>query len=414
MTSYSSSLAEIDSLKPRGIHKGLSRVEAALRLLGNPHQRFPSLHIAGTNGKGSTAAIAAAILGRSGFKTGLTISPHVIDFRERMQINSSFIPKEAVCEIHEQIKKLAGHLQLTYFEWTILMAFCWFAESRVDIAVIETGMGGRWDATNVVMPLVTAITNVSLDHENFLGNRLEDILAEKMQIIKPGVPCWTGVSQKPLRQILEKQARLTKAPLYFIDQFFKQNHDQGFSIFDYRLVCGLAGTHQKKNAALAVALVKTLSEKGYRVLDQAIEEGVAHVKWPGRLETFSTRPIVVLDGAHNQAGVQALADYMAEQKKRTHVVFGTLNDRPFEEMAKTLLPLSLTLTLACFDGGDRSFSLEELKKKAKNLGGNEHPVLDVTKENWKNYFQKIPPDETILVCGSLYLVSQVRSFMETL
>lgn len=414
MISYSTCLEEINALKSRGIHKGLSRVEAALRLLGNPHRRFPSLHIAGTNGKGSTAAIAAEILGRSGFRTGLTISPHVIDFRERIQINSSFIPPEAVCEIHERLKKMAGHLHLTYFEWTILMAFSHFAASRVDIAVIETGMGGRWDATNVVIPLANAITNVSLDHENFLGSRVEDILAEKIQIIKPGVPCWTGISQTSLAPILEKQARLAKAPLYFLDRFFRENHDESFSIFDYRLVCSLAGAHQKRNAALAVALVKTLSEKGYRVLDSAIEEGVGRVKWPGRLETLSTRPAVLLDGAHNRDGMTVLVHYLAEQKKKYHVVFGTLNDRPFEEMAKTVLPYSLNLTLARFEAEERSFSVDELRKKGKDMGDGKCDVLEINRDNWKIYFEKIPPDETILVCGSLYLVSQIRSLMEAL
>lgn len=416
-SSYKTCLEEIEALQGRGIHKGLSRMEAALRILGNPHHRFPAITIAGTNGKGSTAAVTAEILKKSSFKTGLTISPHVEDFRERIQINRNWIPEEAVVTFHEKMKKTVGHLPLTYFEWTILMAFLHFASSRVDIAVLETGMGGRWDATNVVVPMVAAITNVSLDHEAHLGSRLEDILAEKMQIFKTGIPAWAGVTQKNLWELLQKNSRENQIPLFRLDEYYRENPDGTFSIFNYRLQCCLLGQHQNRNAALAVALCSTLMERGYGILPGAIEAGVSEVYWPGRLETVSQKPVVLLDAAHNRGGIEALVSYLESAGRKFHLVFGTLSDRPFAEMLIPLTPYVHDITLFRFDGGERNFSELELKEqisrlppetaaKIKNAGMNLSP------EAWKAYAESVNPQEAVLVTGSLYLVSQIRALIK--
>jgi len=415
--SYTATLSEIDALQARGIHKGLSRMEAALRVLGNPHHRFPTIHIAGTNGKGSTAAITAEILKKSGFKTGFTLSPHLEDFRERIQVNRNWISQDAVVSLYEKMKKVLGHLPLTYFEWTILMAFLHFASSRVDIAVVETGMGGRWDATNVVNPIATAITNISLEHENYLGSRLEEILTEKMQIFKKEIPAWTGLTQTPLWNLLQSHCRENQIPLYRLDDYYRENPDGSFSIFNYRLRCGLKGAHQNRNAALAVALCSSLMERGYGILPGAVEAGVEEVYWPGRLEAVSQKPLILLDGAHNRGGIEALTAYLQSAGRKYHLVFGTLTDRPFSEMLIPLMPYVHDVTLVQFDGGERSFTEQQLQELTAKLPVEvvskiKNGTMNLTPDTWRNYLASLSPQEGILVTGSLYLVSQVRALIK--
>ncbi|MBI2340332.1 MAG: bifunctional folylpolyglutamate synthase/dihydrofolate synthase [Deltaproteobacteria bacterium] len=416
---YQQTLKEIDSLAGRGIQKGLERMEAALRLLGNPHTRFPSLHIAGTNGKGSVCSMTAEILKRSGYKTGLTISPHIEDFRERIQVNRQWIPEEAVVSIHRHLQKRVGHIPLTWFEWTILTAFQYFAEARVDIAVLETGMGGRWDATNVAEPLASAITNVSLDHEAWLGDTVEAILQEKMRIFKPGIPGWTAIEDGKLFSLLKQYCAANHVPLYRLSDYFHQNSDESFSVFNYPyLHCGLAGAHQQKNAALSVALCETLKSKGYGIFREAVEEGIRDVSWPGRLELISGRPSILLDCAHNRGGIEILKNHLAKSGRKYHLVFGALNDRPAPEMLQSLLPFASSVRWALFDGGGREFSRAEIERITGQMsadlfpGGKKPEVLEITGESWQSFTSKIPPDETILVCGSMYLVSQARHLVK--
>lgn len=407
---YNEVLKDLEKLKLRGIHKGLGSMEAALRLIKNPHLCFPSIHIAGTNGKGSTSAMTAEILKRSGFRTGLTISPHLEDIRERIQLNGEWISKENFISIHQKLKPAIGHLELTYFEWTILMAFVAFAEANVDIAVVETGMGGRWDATNVLLPLTAAITTVGLDHQEFLGHRTEDILGEKLQIFKPGSTAWTGVTDPKLVSLIRNYCREKNIKINFLDDAFKSNADGTFSIFQYRLECALKGEHQKRNAALAIALCNSLNERGYLIRKGAVEGAMANVVWPGRLETVTQKPLVLLDGAHNADGIEALRVFLSTQDKKFHLVFGALKDRPFLSLLKPLLPYAVDTYGAVFDGGDRSITEGELQKILQEVEGAK--VLVVNEENWKKFMEKVRPDESVLVTGSLYLVSQIRSFIK--
>lgn len=421
---YQQTLKEMDGLAGRGIQKGLDRMESAIRLLGNPQNRFPAIHIAGTNGKGSTCAMTAEILRRSGYKTGLTISPHLEDFRERIQVNRQWIPIDAVVSIHRHLKKRVGHIPLTYFEWTILMAFQYFAEARVDIAVLETGMGGRWDATNVVTPLAAAITNISLDHEAWLGQTPEAILQEKMQIFKPGIPAWTAIEDDKLFGLLKQYCTANRVPLYRLSDYFRQNSKgvdavSSFSVFDYPyLHCGLSGIHQQKNAALSVALCEALKLKGYGIFREAVEEGIRDVVWPGRLEMVAGRPSVLLDCAHNKGGIEVLKNHLAKTGHRYHLVFGTLKDRPAAAMLEMLAPCAAGIRWALFDGGVRSYSREDAARIIGGLkpetfpGGIGPEILTIDRESWQNFTKTIPPDETILVCGSIYLVSQVRQFLK--
>lgn len=412
---YQECFKEIDELQGRGIHRGLDRIEKACRLLGNPQDYFPSIHIAGSNGKGSTAAITAEILKRSHYKTGLTISPHVENFRERIQINGQWIAEEEVVRIHQNLKRRVGHISLTYFEWVILMAFLYFAESRVDMAVVETGMGGRWDATNMIRPLIGVITNISLEHEAYLGEKIENILEEKMQILKPGMVAWTGIEEKSLLSVLNKHCKSKDVTLCQLSSYFRDNEDETFSIFDYRGVkCGLAGRHQKKNAGLAVAVCLSLIEKGYRISRIAIEDGVLNVFWPCRLETVTTSPTLLLDAAHNRAGIAALANYLKMGGRKYHLVFGTLKNRPFEEMISPLLPYALSIHWAHFDEYQAP-TFSELEKKlaglklTKRYGEN---ILKIETSPWQEFYSGIPANEAVLVTGSLYLASRVRALIK--
>ncbi len=406
MLSYEKTLQEIEGFAHRGIHRGLDRVEAAVRLLGHPHTRYPTIHIAGTNGKGSTCAMTAEILKRAGFRTGLTISPHVLGFRERIQIDGQMITEEAVVEIHDHLKKTIGYLNPTYFEWVTLMAFLYFAMMRVDIAVIEAGLGGRWDATNVVSPLVAAITNVSLDHEAYLGSTLEAIMAEKMQILKPSGVAWSGVQEKNLKKFLEQHCQNQRIPLYFLDDYFRENEGDAFDVFNYRFASRLKGDHQKRNAALAVALCQSLTEKGYRVPSFALAEGIKNVSWPARLEVVHQKPKVILDGAHNRGGVEALALFLKESGKKVSLIFGTLKDRPFNELLTVLLPYASQVRLVSFEAGERGYSTQELSQLFP-----QYPSFEMTRANWDYFLSQVSNDETVMVTGSLYLVSQVRQLL---
>lgn len=410
---YLECLNEIESFQNRGVHRGLDRMKRALNLLNQPQNRFPTIHIAGTNGKGSTAAMTAEILKRSHYKVGLTISPHIEDLRERLQVNGNWISQDEFINLHLYLKKRVDFIKPTYFEWMILMAFLYFAESRVDIAVLETGLGGRWDATNVVSPLVGAITNVSYDHQEFLGKELGQILAEKLEIFKPGMVAWTSLEDPALLVVMEQYCLAHDIPLYKIKDYFKSVDPENFSIFDYRrLTCGLRGEHQKKNAALAVALVYSLIQKGYSIRSGAIVDGLLKVKWPGRLELIFQKPKILLDGAHNLGGTKALVTYLKSQGKKYHLVFGAVNDKPFKEMARLLAPFAKSFCWASFESS-RSYSMEETKKMVGglNLSLLQETFMQVDEKNWENYCRSIPSDDTILVCGSLYLVSQIRSFI---
>ncbi|MDO8519228.1 MAG: folylpolyglutamate synthase/dihydrofolate synthase family protein [Deltaproteobacteria bacterium] len=397
-------LAEIEELQGRGIHRGLERMTAACHLLKNPQNIFPSVHIAGTNGKGSTAAMTVEILRRAGFKTGFTLSPHLESFRERIQINGEWIPGDELVALHQFVKKKAGHLPLTYFEWATLISFLAFAHARVDMAVIETGMGGRWDATNVILPLVGGITNVSLDHEEYLGKTAVEILDEKLQIFKPGMTAWAGIMDKPLLERAASFCAARKIPFYSLADYFRER-GESFDLFSYRgLSSALAGRHQNRNAALAVALTISLREKGYGIPQNAVDEGLTKARWPGRLETLQTTPLVLIDGAHNRGGIAALVDFLKASGRRYHLVFGALKDRPFEEMLAPLLPFAASHRVAAFDA-PRAFSMEELEIRGRE-------ILRIDAGSWKDYMESIPKDAAVLVTGSLYLVAQVRALIK--
>src|SRR5690349_13660132 len=349
---YATSLQFLDSLQRHGIKLGLDTVEALLSRIGDPHHRYPVLHIGGTNGKGSTAAMTASMLQAAGYRVGLYTSPHLVDFRERIQVDGALIRYEAVGEWTERLRAAMGDaLHPTFFEFTTAMAFGYFAQMAADVAVIEVGMGGRFDATNVVTPLVSAITNVTLDHEAFLGHTVAAIAFEKAGIIKPNVPLVTGRMIAEAWEVIAQAARQRQAGMYCWGTAFRTvgNGSTGFEYTGMKasyghLVCPLPGRHQLENAGCALAPVELVSEQGLLVAESAVRTGLRRVSWEGRLEVMGQEPALVLDGGHNPAAGAVVADYLRSYRlqhpaARIIVVVGFMRDKDRSGFFKALLPV---------------------------------------------------------------------------
>lgn len=359
---YQDTIDYLFGLQKQGIKFGLSNSIALMQALGDPHRRFRSIHVAGTNGKGSTSMFLASMLQAAGYRTGLYTSPHLVDFTERIRINGAPISEARVVELAGRVRALAGDLPTpgqdssappTFFEVTTAMAFSCFAEENVEVAVVEAGMGGRLDATNVITPLVSVITNIDLEHTDYLGTTLEQIAGEKAGIIKTGVPVVTGVVQPEAAGVLERTAAKLGAPLYRMPQAFRPEHVAPGRVqrFAYRgirteladVAIGMLGRHQVGNACLALAAVECATDRDLIVPEEAQRAGLAQAVWEGRLERVSERPDIYLDGAHNPASAQALAEALAELRPAYRdlvLVIGILKDKDRQGILESLLPLA--------------------------------------------------------------------------
>lgn len=312
--SFDFAIAYLSSFQFHGFRLGLERITAVLSAMGNPHLSCPCIHVAGTNGKGSVCATVASILTRAGLKTGLYTSPHLVSVRERFRIDGKEIGEEALGRLIFKIKSLVdGGCELSYFEYTTAIAMEWFKQEGVDVAVFETGLGGRLDATNVVTPLVSVITNVSFDHMAYLGTTLSGIAHEKAGIIKTGVPVVSGVIDGPQCEVIRARCTEMSAPLWELGRDFdvKRHADglldykgHGMEVCDIRL--RLAGAHQALNLALSLAACERLMESGISLPVAAIKDGISKVFWPCRAEFLHGPCLALIDGAHNPAGVHAL------------------------------------------------------------------------------------------------------------
>jgi dihydrofolate synthase/folylpolyglutamate synthase len=324
----------------------LDRMERSLALFDHPERKFPSLHIAGTNGKGSTSAMLQRVLCLAGYRTALYTSPHLVSFTERMRIGDDEISPDDVVALAAEVRQRteAADVPLTFFEFVTVMAFVYFARQQVDVGVIEVGLGGRLDATNVVAPLVSVITTISKDHEAYLGPDELSIAREKGGIIKPSVPVVCGKLTGEVAVLLQSIARERGAPAYFlgVDFGFSLKND-GF--FDYtgikqsliNLKLGLRGRHQRANASLALAALE-LVQRCFPIREKALRDGLATVRWPGRFEVMLDRPMVILDGAHNSEGVQALVDELTDlrQGRRIKLLFAAMADKEWQLMLRAL------------------------------------------------------------------------------
>ncbi len=348
--SYASATGYLYALAPRGVQLGLSRVERALALRGHPQRKVPAILVAGTNGKGSVAAILASVLRAQGYRTGLYTSPHLHRMTERFRVNGKPIAQR---EFARRVSELAPFLerkttpQLTFFEACTLLAFEIFRDAECDVVVLEVGLGGRLDATNVVKPLVSVITGIALDHQDRLGSTISGIAREKAGIIHPCVPVITGARDASALRVIAGIASKRKAALWRIDRDFScVDTEDGYSVqlpgrTYTKLRLPLAGVHQRDNLACAVAAIDTLTRGGFAVSERALRQGIARTRWPGRLELLPGAPAVLLDAAHNPQACLALAQHLtvlAAKFERKVLVFGAMRDKDYALMLGALLP----------------------------------------------------------------------------
>lgn len=406
----------------------LENITALSARLGRPDRAYPSAHIAGTNGKGSTAAFLESILRRAGFRTGLNTSPHLEKINERMRVNGEEISDEAFAQIFTRIQavneellaggKLRAHP--TYFECVTAMAFEYFARERVEFGVFEVGLGGRLDATNILTPVISVITRVDFDHENFLGHSLEEIAGEKAGIIKRGVPVVVGEQRPEALAVIQARAEKLGSPVMEVAQTFRMEQETTTLIRSKAIVVEtesgwsceiapqLAGRYQIQNALNAVGAARELQKRGYGISDGAIAEGIAKAEWPGRLEKMQTRPEVYLDGAHNPSAARELAAFWQENfgGHQVRLVFGALRDKAVDEMAGILFPLAEEVIFTQ-PQTTRAISVTQLAEITSHHAAKWRIVREP--EAAVEYaIERSAAEDAVFVAGSLYLVGQLR------
>jgi dihydrofolate synthase/folylpolyglutamate synthase len=418
---YFSAVAYLYRLQKHGIKLGLETMTALMVRLGMPQTRYRTLHIAGTNGKGSTAAIAAAVLQAAGYRVGLYTSPHLVEFRERIRVNGEMIVESQVAQLTEQLQTLCQpDLSPTFFEYTTAMAFQHFADSGVDVAVLEVGLGGRFDATNVVTPMACAITTISLDHQEYLGTTRAAIAFEKAGIIKPGVPVVLGRLEDDAWRTIEQVAKEREAPVFRLHEDFctegeapQQFFYRGLGMHYDGLTCALEGRHQLDNAACALTLVGAAAPHGIAVTGEAVRTGLRAVNWAGRLEVVDRRPTLLLDGAHNPAAATVLADYLT-RCDRSHpsrpvvLVLGMMRDKDHRGFVEPLRGLvdEVVLTQANLP---RSATAQELRASLDGLLPYPHVVPSLS-DAMALARQLATPDGLVCVTGSLMLVGECTAW----
>lgn len=386
---------------------------------GNPHKRFKSIHVGGTNGKGSTSHLIASVLQSQGYKVGLYTSPHLVDFRERMRINGQMIPQEKVTEFVEDWKNSGHEGHPSFFELTMIMAFKWFAEENVDYGVIEVGMGGRLDSTNIITPLLSVITNISQDHNQFLGDTLEKIAGEKAGIIKKGVPVVIGETQEESAPVFRSKAQETGAPIVFADQSEElpeiTGSDEGWNIEwkNQRFTLPLGGDYQKKNIATALAAIEELRKTGIEIGDKAVKEGVENVALQtglaGRWMILKDTPLTIADTGHNIAGItynfNQLQKLMAERPEgELRVVIGFVADKAIDKILG-ILPREAVyyVTNAAIP---RALPAEKLMEKFKEsgLGGR---TFTTVSEAYKTAQKEASDKDIVFIGGSTFVVADL-------
>jgi len=390
-------------------------MERLLKALGHPQRQFQSVHIGGTNGKGSTAAIVASVLRQGGHRTGLYTSPHLIHFSERIRVCGTPISETALVRLTQRLRSVVETTGLsgaiTFFELTTAMAFVYFAEEKVDIAVVEVGLGGRFDATNVLSPRVSAITHIDLDHEQFLGATLLNIAREKAGIIKQETPVVIGASQPEVLACFEGIADALHAPLLRLGREMTVQGDapgqfQYRGIATWDIQCPLPGRHQIRNCAVALGVIEQLRRRGVQLADSDILEGVRQTRWDGRLSTIRKDPLILLDGAHNPAGARALAIYLAEvdpNRRGVHwLIVGIMQDKDAEGIVAPLVPWADEVVLTCphvSRGADPS-------RLAASLHLSPAALLSHPPDAMAYVASRLKPEDTLVITGSLYLVGE--------
>ena len=398
--------------------KDLSNTLALLESIGNPHHSLRSIHIAGTNGKGSVTHILAAVLQETGLRVACYTSPHYKDFRERIKINGELIPEPFIVEFVSKNLQSIQKIQPSFFEITVVMAFAYFAEAGVDVAVIETGMGGRLDSTNVITPLLSIITNISFDHQQFLGDTLAKIAFEKAGIIKPSIPVLIGELQSETHPVFIKRAHEDKSDLYYAkDLVTIQDFTSSFSGSSFKLVfedkilelkTDLSGEYQEKNIRTALAAIELLRDQ-FSIDDRVIINGLQSVRtktyFLGRSMQLNEKPLVVLESAHNEAGIKELNETLGKTEyNKLHFVYGTVADKDLSQVF-SLLPVDASYYF-CQANIPRAMPSNLLIEKARLYGlqGSNYPSVELA---YRAALQQASQDDMVLVSGSIFVVAEL-------
>ena len=406
---------------PAALKNDLNNTLEICNFLNNPQTKFKTIHVAGTNGKGSVSHMIASIFQSAGFKTGLYTSPHLIDFRERIRINGEMIGKEAVISFTEKITPLIQDIEPSFFEVTVGMAFDYFCSENVDVAVIETGLGGRLDSTNVIYPEISIITNIGLDHTHILGNTIEQIAGEKAGIIKHDRPIVIGKATPTTRKIFSDKASETKSEIYFAEDLY-QSEAKFISpeIISVQLTnkfnkdiknfeADLPGIYQQENIATVLTAVEILKQGGWNLNEDAIKEGIRFTKKNtgllGRWDLISSKPLIIADVAHNIDGINKLLDQIKMSTfESLHLILGLSADKDIEGLLK-LLPDSATyyFTQANIPRALNAATLKELAKNHNLNGdtyGNVNDAITIALSN-------ASPNDLIIICGSIFVVGEI-------
>jgi dihydrofolate synthase/folylpolyglutamate synthase len=418
---YQQSLDYLYGLEKFGMIFGLKKVEEILEAIGNPHWEIQAIHIGGTNGKGSTAAMMASILQKEGYRVGLYTSPHLIRFTERIKVNGKEVEKEAVAELitwmRERIEAANILPPYTFFDFSTALCLLYFKQTMVDLAVLEVGLGGRLDSTNVVDPLLSVITNIGKDHEKYLGRSITKIAGEKAGIIKKSRPLITAATQPRVLHLFSKICREKGSPYYRVGKEFRYVRN-GERNFDYEglqrkfwdVSVNLGGPHQIVNATTALAAMEVLNELGYPVSNDAMIEGLKEVEWPGRLELICSSPRVVLDGAHNPDGALALRESLEREFQYQHLILliGVMEDKDIKSILHLLAPLAEHLVLTK-PHTDRAAPPTSLKKALGQNGGKAEIVEDL-KNAIERGLSLTKEEDLLCITGSLYTVGEARAY----
>ncbi|MGC1619608.1 MAG: folylpolyglutamate synthase/dihydrofolate synthase family protein [Candidatus Acidiferrum sp.] len=408
----------------------LENISVLAERLGRPDRAYPTAHIAGTNGKGSTAAFLESTLRRAGFRTGLNTSPHLEKINERIRVNGEEISDGAFAATFTRIQALneqllaAGRLRAhpTYFECVTAMAFEYFAHERVDFGVFEVGLGGRLDATNILEPAVSIVTRVEFDHENFLGHSLAEIAAEKAGILKPHVPAIIAEQRPEVLEVIRARAKGIGCPLietttaFRVEKEWAENgcgralvteNATGWSV---ELAPKLPGKFQLQNSLNAVAAARYLQSRGYHIADEAIARGIAEAAWPGRLEKVQSNPDVYLDGAHNPSAARELAAFLDQNLagRKIWMVFGALRDKAVDEIAGILFPRAADVIFTQ-PRTTRAISVSQLAEITAHHAAN-FTIISEPELALEYALDHAAPHDAIFVAGSLYLVGQLRQY----
>lgn len=399
---------------------GLENVLGISAACNNPHLKFKTIHIAGTNGKGSSASMLSAILQKAGYKVGLYTSPHIHSFTERIRINGIEMPRSEVVDFVTKNTSIFDTFKPSFFEITTILAFHWFAKQEVDIAIIETGMGGRLDATNIIQPEVCLITNVSLDHTQFLGSTIEEIAIEKAGIIKQNTPIVLSEFQSEINTIYTSQAAQLQAPLieasceYTIEstahneRAFELNIIKDATQEVHALRLDLGGEYQIKNCLGVLSVIDVLNSKGWNVAPESIVDGLAHVQglsgFKGRWQKIQNNPLIILDAAHNEAGMNLSMQQLIRLNKKTHIVIGMVKDKDVSTVL-SFLPKDANYYF-CQSSNPRAMTARELQELAIKHGLQGLAIMDVN-EALAQAKKESHTDDVIWVGGSLYVLGEL-------